>query len=50
VAAALARADAGWGRRLDARVRELCAPERVAAAYADLIETALAARTARRCA
>jgi hypothetical protein len=28
----------------------VCAPERVAAAYADLIETALAARTARRCA
>lgn len=50
VAAALDRADETWGRRLAARVRELCAPERVAGAYADLIETALAARAARRCA
>lgn len=50
VAAALARVDEDWGRRLAARVRELCAPERVAAAYAGLVERTLAARAARRCA
>ncbi|HEX6199824.1 MAG TPA: glycosyltransferase family 4 protein [Thermoanaerobaculia bacterium] len=50
VAAALARADAAWGRKLAARVREVCAPERVAAAYADLVERTLAERAARRCA
>ena len=50
MAAALARADAAWGRKLAARVREVCAPERVAAAYADLVERTLAERAARRCA
>lgn len=50
VAAALERADADWGRKLAARVRDLCGLEAVAGAYADLVERTLAARSARRCA
>lgn len=50
VAAALARADETWGRKLAARVRKICVPERVAGAYADLVGRTLALRAARRCA
>ncbi len=44
VAAALARVDPSWGRRLGERVGHLCDRDRVVGAYAELIEATLARR------